>query len=137
MKHIHSIVIICALLGCLSMSSCATMMRYKDTGDAKHGFNLATTDDQKITVKYNGKELKSKLIYDGSKSGSSYKVYKYYMPSMDKKAVVNITHGSEQKTVKLRRGRNKGWFWVEGLPVIVEQIAGKLYYYDDVDLSML
>jgi hypothetical protein len=120
------------------LNSCAMIMRKRMTGDMKSGFNLVTTDNKPIVVRVDGKDLKSKLFFDGTSVNSNFKVYKYYLPRMSKEVNLSITAFDATKKVTLYREKEKGWFWVDGAVVwLYEATAGKYFYYNDVNVDDL
>ena len=120
------------------LSSCATYMRSRSSGDAKSGVNIITSDSITVTLSKNEVPLPSKMIFDGSAYNSPYKVYKYYLPRMYKRTDLNITANNKTKSVHINRQKDTGWLWIDGLVVwIYESIAGKLTYYDDLDVSSI
>jgi outer membrane lipoprotein-sorting protein len=122
----------------LFLSSCATYMRARSSGDAKSGINIITSASDSITVTIgkNSTPLQSQMIFDGTAYNSPYKVYKYYLPRMYKSTDLNITAYNKTKSVHINRQKDEGWFWIDGLVVwMYESIAGKLTYYNDLDVS--
>ncbi len=128
--------IIYLVIVCFFATSCATMVRSHNTGDGKAGFCLQNKSNESITVSYKGKALSSSILYDGRQYQSPFMVYKYYLPRMYKEVKVTVVKGSKTENITLNRQKDKGWFWVDGLPVwMYESIAGKLFYYNDVVVS--
>jgi hypothetical protein len=120
------------------LNSCAMLMRKRMTGDLKSGFNLVTKSSKPIIVSLDGKELKSKLFFDGTSANSDFKVYKYYLPHMSKEVNISINAFDMTKKVTLYREKEKGWFWVDGAVVwFYEAATGKYFYYNDVNVDEL
>jgi uncharacterized membrane protein len=121
----------------LLFSSCASYLRTKYSGDAQSGINIITTDTTAvIRLAKNTGPLRSTLIFDGRAYQSPYRVYKYYLPKMYKKATLQLSAYGQTKSINIARIKDTGWIWIEGLvPWLYESIAGKLYYYNDVYLN--
>jgi hypothetical protein len=122
------------------LSSCASYLRTRSSGDARSGINVitSTTDSVIITLNKKNIPLSSKMIFDGGTYNSPYKVYKYYLPKMYKEADLNITAYNETKNVHITLQKDEGWFWLDGLVVwTYEGLTGKLGYYNDLNLSYL
>jgi hypothetical protein len=123
----------------LILSGCSSYLRSRSSGDAKSGVNIITSASQPVvTLGGNDLALTSALVFDGSTYNSPYKVYKYYLPKMSKSQTLNITVDNQTKTLSIQRQKDEGWFWIEGvIPWMYESIAGKLFYYEDVDISKI
>ncbi len=133
MKSINYILFLCILF---LNTSCGTILRLQKDGDLKKAINISITNSNKdIKVFQNGKELKYKIVYDGSDKSSPFVVRRYYLDLAPNELQLEIENKNGRQKVNVSKTRDKANFWIQGLWIFIDYASGALNYYQDLAIE--
>ncbi|NDP22869.1 MAG: hypothetical protein GZ091_17590 [Paludibacter sp.] len=133
MKTIYFLLIISTVL---FTSSCASALHLQKDGDLRNAVNISTTYSNKdIKVYQKNKELKYKIIYDGSKNSSPFLVRRYFLKSAPNELTLEIEKEGIRNQVNISKIREKPNFWIQGLWFFIDIATGATRYYEDIAIN--